>query len=90
MSCNRLVLVGLGFAVAMTGLGCGKSCVDVVTELTEASRKCIAGDTATRCKCLTDAVQIALDEDACNGELNALVDVKEVQCDRYPAPDTTN
>merc|ERR1711957_174811 len=77
MSCSRLVLVGLGFAVAMTGLGCGKSCVDVLKDLAEAGAKCpamLTGDEAKRCTCWTDAVKIALDEDACEGVQKTSID----------------
>ena len=68
----NVVFVMVGYTVALTGLGCGKSCTDVTKDAVEAQLACITktpGDSNAANCCAKAVYQTAVDEKACDGTL---------------------
>ena len=59
----RTVGMVVGFAVALAGLGCGKSCEDVTADYTAEVVSCAF---TNDCECQKKAYNTAIDEDACD------------------------
>ena len=64
----NVVFVMVGYTVALTGLGCGKSCEDVGKEMVAAVQVCTKDHSEAKelACCTKKAYQTAIDEDACD------------------------